>query len=240
MTCEGATALLPDYVLGTMAKSDQAEVRAHLRGCSVCRRQAAELEEGVATFARAAHHVDPPPDLRDRVMGVLGEEWAERPAPPPFWSGGRFRSLALVAAATVLAGTVAWGVVGQLRGDRNAADAAAYREFLAVLGGTDVRVAALEAVGGSGVEGSVLVYDSTVEQSWALILVRAPGFRGTLHAALSTPAGRTIDLFPMELDMGGEGDTWLVTSSNISRFDAVRVTTEDGILVARGQVRGHE
>jgi hypothetical protein len=237
VNCEEVRAQLPDYVLGTLGEPDRAAVRGHLRGCSICRRDAVSLDEGVALFASAAHEVSPPPDLRDRVMGVLSEEWAEAP------SGRQLldrRWLLMAAAAVLLVGAVAWGAISQVSSSRNAHDADSYRELLATLGGTDVRVTALTPVADSGVEGTAILYDSTREQSWGLILVRAREHRGELLATLVGPHGHTIELFPIELERDGEGSTWLVTSSDISMFNLVRVTAPDGTLVARGVVSDAE
>src|SRR5207244_12900321 len=81
--CEEVRQFLPDHVLGTLSETESAAVRRHLRACSSCRAESTELDGGVALFARAAHAAEPPPELRDRVMSVLEEEWAEVPARPP-------------------------------------------------------------------------------------------------------------------------------------------------------------
>jgi hypothetical protein len=231
VNCEEVRAQLPDYVLGTLDEPDRAAVRGHLRGCSVCRAEAIGLDQGVGLFASAAHEVPPPPNLGERVMSVLSEEWAETPSGlRPF----ERRWLLMAAAALVLIGVVVWGALAQASSNRNASDADAYRELLATLGGTDVRVASLTPIADSGVEGTAILYDSTREQSWGLILVRAREHRGELLATLVGPHGHTIELFPIELEQDGEGSTWLVTSSDISNFSLVRVTASDGTLVAQG------
>jgi hypothetical protein len=43
---------------------------------------------------------------------------------------------------------------------------------------------------------------------------------------------RRIDLRPMELGPGGEGSTWLVTSSNLASYDRVNLWDESGVLAS--------
>src|SRR5947208_7718459 len=82
MRCEEVRELLPDHALGTLDEVQATSVRRHLRGCGACRSDALALDRGVAMFASAAHELEPPAELRQRVMDVLDEEWAETPARP--------------------------------------------------------------------------------------------------------------------------------------------------------------
>jgi hypothetical protein len=77
-----------------------------------------------------------------------------------------------------------------------------YEALLGVLGGEDVRVGELQAVGPQELRGSVVIYDSKVGQSWVLVLVRAPGWEGTANVTL-VAGERTIDLHEMEFGAGG-------------------------------------
>jgi predicted anti-sigma-YlaC factor YlaD len=226
--------LLAEHLLGTLPATDDARVRRHLRGCAACRREVAALAEGVSTFARAAHDVRPPDELKDRVLAVLEEEWAEAPR-------ARARRPSVVAAALVAllaAAAVAFGVRGELRAERYEAAAASYQRLLEALGGDRVRVGTLHPVGDRTLRGSFVLYDSRVGQSWALVLVRAPGMEGRALATLWTPDRRRIDLHPLEFDAGGEAATWLVTSWDLRPFDRLSITAPTGELLARGAVWG--
>lgn len=227
MTCEEARPRLAEHLLGVLDETEGADVRAHLRGCAACRVEMAALDEGLATYSRAAHDVDPPDALQRRVLTVLEEEWSA--------DGARHRARRLtgwpawVAALLLLAGLVVWGVASNRTADRYQAQAARWTQFLTALGGEDVRVGALRGAGTNTLEGNVVVYDSEAGQSWALVLVRAPGMRGTANVALSV-GGRRIWLPELEFDEGGEGHTWLVTKSSLRPFETVTITSGGAVL----------
>ena len=241
MTCERVLEALPDYALGTLPETEAAAVRRHLRGCASCRADAATLDQGLVMFASVAHDVEPPPELKDRVMAVLKEEWADRPAPTAKRARPALRWVAVAAVAVALAGSVAWGT-GMAMSARHARvalaayqrDAESYRAFLSALGGTDVRVAKLQARGTSVVSGTAVLYDSDIGQSWVLVLARAPGMTGNADVALTGADGRTIKLFPMKFDERGDGSSWLVTSASIGGFDRVTLTAPGGSPIASG------
>jgi Putative zinc-finger len=250
VSCEDVRQLLPDHVLGTLSETESAAVRRHLRGCSACRSDAVDLDEGVILFARAAHAADPPQGLEERVMAVLEDEWdeadAEREAKGPSPSLRRARRSApmawqaVAALVIVLAGMATWAVIAQGNATRFREDAQSYRAFLGALGGKDVRVGQMMAPGSLALEGSAVLYDSDRGQSWALVLVRAPGLSGTANVRLEG-SGRTIQFpFPMRFDVDGEGATWLVTAADLSRFDRVVLMDPRGGVIAQAIVHAGE
>lgn len=229
MTCDEVRERLAEHLLGTLDEVADAAVRRHLRGCSGCRAEAVALGEGVGTFARAAHDVEPPEDLRDRVLSVLEEEWADTPpAPTPRRRAQAVRS----AVAVALVASLAWGAISTVRAARLEGAAERYEAFLAVLGGEDVRVGELRSAGPKEFRGSVVIYDSKVGQSWVLVLSRAPGWEGAANVTLLANDEARIDLHPMEFGPGGEGSTWLVTSSDLTAFDRVNVWDDSGMIAS--------
>jgi hypothetical protein len=162
-------------------------------------------------------------------------EQASREAPADRPRRSR-RWLALAAAVVVAAGAIAWGTAETIRANRTSATAAAYTRFLDALGGREVRVAKLTGERGRQVEGSAILYDSDVGQSWVLVLVRSPGATGKVQVVLKSP-NRRIDMHPTEFNDEGSTDAWLVTSNDISRFDRVLVYDGDGKLLATGRVQ---
>ena len=232
---------LGEHLLGSMPEDDDAAVRRHLRGCASCRREAAALGDGLAAFARAAHDVAPPDDLRDRVLGAIRDDRHDdrRDAAPtvaPMWR--RWALPALAAGLTLaLVASLAWGVGQARRADRATGDAASYTGLLAILGGTDFRAARLDPAGAQTLEGSVVVYDSHVDQSWAVVFLRAPGQTGYATPTLRADDGRTVEVWPLEFDRSGDGAAWLVTSVDLRPFDRLTVTAEDGTLLATADIR---
>ncbi len=237
MRCDEVRDLLAEHLLGTLHEPADMQVRRHLRGCSGCRRDMAALAEGMSTFARAAHELDPPEELKERVLSALQGDWAEGSARSA--SVRRpIRWMAWAAAVVLVAGSATWGLWSNNRAARYEASAAKYETLLASLGGENVRVANLRSQGPQQLEGSAVVYDSKVEQSWVLVLVRAPGMEGKATVTLSTRDGRTIQLHPMEFSAGGEASSWLVTSSNLRPFETVMIRDESGATIATGSVSG--
>lgn len=237
MTCDEVREQLADHLLGTLDDVTDAAVRSHLRSCGACRRETAAVAEGIATFARAAHEVEPPAELRDRVLGALSEEWAEPPAPTRARGSVRPWIASAVAAAAAVA-SLAWGFTQAGVAGRYERNATKYEAFLEALGGTNVRVGVVRSSGPQQIEGSAVLYDSDVEQSWALILVRAPGMTGDADVSLSSSSGgKTIPLHPLDFSEGGESSTWLVTSANIEAFDTVTITGPRGDVLATAAVR---
>lgn len=233
MTCDEVREQLAEHLLGTLDEVADTAVRRHLRGCSGCRAEAAALGEGVRTFARAAHDVEPPEDLRDRVLSVLEDEWAEA---PPTAAPRRGVRTTRAAVAVALVASLAWGAISTVHAARLEGAAERYEAFLAVLGGEDVRVGELKSAGRQEFRGSVVIYDSKVGQSWVLVLSRAPGWEGVANVTLHASDEARIDLHPMEFGPGGEGSTWLVTASDLTAFDRVNVWDDSG-MIASAEVR---
>ena len=234
MTCDEVLELLPEHLLGTLEGQEDLEVRRHVRGCTGCRREMVVLADGIASFARAAHDRTPPPELRDRVTTILEQEWRDaghfaHPGRRSLWLGRAAAALALIAA-------LAWGGVQTHRANVKATSAASYERLLSVLGGTEFRVGELERQGDLTIDGSVVLYDSHEGQSWAIVLVRAPGSTGTADVTLESPDGRVIEVRSIEFQSDGDGATWLVTSSDLGPFDRATITSDDGTVLATARI----
>jgi hypothetical protein len=235
VTCDEVRDQLGDHLLGTLDEITDAAVRSHLRSCGGCRRELAAMAEGIETFSRAAHEVDPPTELRDRVLGAIAEEWSE--ATPRAGTRRPVRTwIASAVAAVAVVASLGWGMSQARVADRYEESATKYEAFLHALGGKNVRVGVIEPAGSQDVDGSAVLYDSDVRQSWVLILVRAPGMTGQANVEMSSTTGRTIELRPLEFSDGGESSTWLVTSANLQPFDRVTITSPGGTVLATATV----
>jgi predicted anti-sigma-YlaC factor YlaD len=241
VTCEEVRDRLPDHALGTLDEVEDLRIRRHLRGCAQCRRELAAIGEGLTMFAAAAHDRTPPPELRERVLTTLAEEWRQDPVriPETRRVGGR---MVAVAASVALVAALAWGFTAERRASNAAADArettadaGSYRSLLATLGGTEFRVGRLGAVADARIEGSVVLYDSSVEQSWGVVLLRAPDLEGSVTATLSGPDDAAMRLHDIELT-DGAGSTWLVSPDDLHGYDHLTVRGADGQVVATADI----
>jgi predicted anti-sigma-YlaC factor YlaD len=235
VTCEQVRDQLAEYLLGDLNDVQEQAIARHLRGCGGCRTELASLGEGINTFARAAHELDPPEELKERVTGALREEWksAGRSAPERRRLGVLAWAAAFLA-VVVFSGSIAAAVVANGRAAALQAEAGKYHDFLATLGGENVRVGSLSPSGTQEVHGSVVMYDSSGDQSWVLVLVHAPGLQGQAHVTLHG-GSHEIDLRPLVLDSGGEGSTWLVTGADLTEFSSVSLQ-QQGSVLATGTV----
>ena len=238
MTCDEVRELLPEHLLGTLDGPEDLEVRRHLRGCAGCRTDMAGLSEGVEWFARAAHDRPPPTELHQRVMTTLEQEWADARTQQP--DARRSPWVARAAALVAIVAALGWGLSQTHRANVATDDAESYRTVLATLGGKEFRVGTLDPKTAHPLEGSVVLYDSHLGQSWGIVLVRAPGVSGTATVTLSTGDGAddtTIEAGKLEFQPDGDAATWLVTSSDLSPYDHLTITASDGTELATADIR---
>ena len=235
-TCDDVRPQLADFVLGTDAGLDDARIHRHLRGCGSCRRELDALEDGLgvfgSTFERPA-----PPELRETVLSSLTDEWTDgrsdrrRMPLPRAWRVAIAASLALA----VLAGT--FGVIQLGRAREEARDAASFRTVLATLGGTGFKVGTLEAATATPVEGSVVAYESSHDQSFVVVFVRTPRLTGNGSLLVSRSDGTSWDPGPIEFDGDGDAAVWWVTDRTIGSMTGLTVRAPDGSILATAGMR---
>ena len=236
-TCEDVRPLLADVVLDAPPSSDEVAIRRHLRGCGGCRRELDALRDGLGVFASTLER-PVPAELHDRVMGVLAEEWEAEPgardrAPVP----ARWR----IALAAAIVATVAAGIFGLVQFGRAgdfAKDATSFRTVLGTLGGTGFKVGSLEpASPGQPVEGSVVAYESSHDQSFVVVFVRTPGITGIGSLEVSRSDGTSWDPGPIQFDGDGDAAVWWVTDRSISSMTGLTITSPGGEKLATAALR---
>ena len=246
MTCDEVRELLPEHLLGTLEGPEDLEVRRHLRGCAPCRDERMKLEEGVSALSRAVHDQEPPTELRDRVLGTLGEEWEETervpttsvPSPGAGRERLRWRAFATAAAAILVVGSIAFGFAQGHRASLATTDAQSYRNLLVALGGKDFRIGELRPAEGSTMQGQVLIYDGDPSgdwSSWAIVFAKVPGYTGSATATLLSTVGESRALPAIEFEEG-DGKTWLVTYADLTRFNSLAVTSPTGQVLATAAI----
>jgi hypothetical protein len=237
MTCDDVRAQLPDLVLGSLDHKDELGLRRHLRGCAACRRELDALHEGLGVFASTLQRPDPP-ELHERVMDVLSEEWREMGAPAR--SRGHASKGWRIALSASLALAVVAGAFGllQLGRARDATrDATSFRTVLATLGGTGFKVGSLEASSDRPVEGSVVAYESSKDQSFVVVFVRTPELAGDGSLVVSKSDGTTWNPGPIEFDGDGDAAVWWVTDRSIATMTGLTVSAPDGSPLASAALR---
>jgi anti-sigma factor RsiW len=233
-TCDDVRPLLTDHALGSLAPGDEDVVSRHLRGCASCRRELEALREGAGVFGSSFDRT-PPPELRERVLEVLGEEWADadRAARPERRRG----ALAIAAALALALVAGAAAVIQTARAEGAGDDAAAYRAVLATLGGTGFRVGNLEPAGSTRVEGSVVAYESSHDQSFVVVFVRAPRLEGEGQLLATRADGTSWDPGPIAFDGDGDAAVWWVTDRSIASMSGLTVRAPDGSVLATASLR---
>ena len=139
------------YALGALPPSEHAAVVAHIESCPICAEEAASLQRAAAGLLESVPRIDPPAELRGRIMAVVESEAQlmraaagdrREPAAPRrrvSWSGGAGRWAATAAAMLVIGGVI--GAVTQTGGGSPTrtiqanAGSAAQRAYLAVRDG---------------------------------------------------------------------------------------------------------
>jgi anti-sigma factor RsiW len=246
MTCEEVRELLPEHLLGSLAETQDAAIRRHLRGCAECRDERVRLEDGVAALSYAADQA-PPDELRERVLDVVAQEWEapeedeEQPAAASTrrTSVSPLRWLAVAAVVILITVSAGWGVAQAQRANRLSADASSYQSLLATLGGKEFRIGTIQgANGAAGMGGTVVLYDGAPGSewnSWGLVMAHAPGYDGEARAMLLGSDGKTLELPPLKFT-NGEAATWLVTHEDITGYDRLVITGSDGSVLANARI----
>jgi len=170
-------------------------------------------------------------------MTTLEQEWTDARTQQP--ASRRSPWFARAAALVAIVAALGWGLSQTQRANVSAEDAASYRTVLATLGGKEFRVGTLDPKVAHPFEGSVVLYDSHQGQSWGIVLVRAPGLSGTATVTLSTGEGAnatTIDAGRLEFQPDGDAATWLVTSADLTPYDHLTITADDGTVLATAEI----
>lgn len=117
LTHDEAVLDLPALVIGVLDDDEAEAVSSHVAECTRCQEEQTRLEQSIALIGTTAPAIEPPRELRSRVLGLLNESVAE-PAPvsPPSLIP-RLLSFGLAAAAVLVIGFFGWALV--LRHDLN-------------------------------------------------------------------------------------------------------------------------
>ena len=236
-TCDQVRPMLPDHALTSLEAADELSVRRHLRGCAGCRSELTALREGVAAFASALER-PVPPELRERVLGVLEQEWTDTgDQVKATATRSRWDRVAVAAALIVAIAAGGFAVVQRERARSAQEDATGYRTLLATLGGTGFRVGEVRPAPGANVQGSVVAYESSHDQSFVLVFLRTPDVVGNGQLIVSRTDGTSSDPVEIRFDRRGDAATWWVTDRTVATLADVTVIAPDGSVLATASLR---
>jgi hypothetical protein len=238
MACAEVRDLLPEHALGTLDAITRSRVDQHLASCAGCRKEAAQLAEGVAGLGLHLPATPPPAELEDRVVEAVRGSAARAPR-------RRAGLLAAALAAVVASASIGWGLV--MAGRAQAPDARqSTREALVTLesfeqvlvgvgGGGNLETVHLRAVGGGPAGGGATRYDSVEAQGDSLVVVVGglPAGRGSYTVILRSGGSSMVAGILDELSSGqlGLGEEF---SRDLSGFDQVVVEDASGRRVLVG------
>jgi anti-sigma-K factor RskA len=102
------------YSLGALEPRDAAAVEAHAPTCARCSRELEATAPAVAVLGESVEQLEPPPELRERVLAIVHEEARDQPDEAPARSGERrgLRGLFLRPAVGLAALAIAAAGVG--------------------------------------------------------------------------------------------------------------------------------
>ncbi|MFL5907963.1 MAG: hypothetical protein ACJ75Z_10270 [Solirubrobacterales bacterium] len=71
------------FSLGALERDEEERVQAHAPGCARCTRELEALAPAVAVLGESVEQLEPPPELRERVLAVVRTEAEARQEPSP-------------------------------------------------------------------------------------------------------------------------------------------------------------
>lgn len=107
---------LAAYLLGALEPGEAAAIEQHLAGCEVCRAELEWLQPAVRVLPESVERVEPPAELRARIMGKIEDDVdVHEKRSPVRRSGGRFSlglrpAIGLAALVLVVAAVTGYAV----------------------------------------------------------------------------------------------------------------------------------
>ncbi len=238
MTCEELEELAGALALGATSPEETQAAHEHLAACSRPHRSVRELAATAVLLAEAVEPVEPPPDLRDRILAVargtadrVPRSRAERPFRAPAVRGERrpvgprVRPGWWAAAVLLLAlGLSLWNVELRRVLDRREAQLTAQQRVIDAVARGALVVPFTAAPGLGGARGAV-VWEAGQQPIVVFEGLPQPP-RGRVYQLWAIRAGRPEDL-GMTFRPGADG-RFLTVLPELSAVEAVAVTVETG------------
>ena len=239
MTCLQAREQLAEFVMDTLAVRQHREVERHLQWCHGCRKEVAELQEGLAGAALALPMVEPPPSLEDRVVTKVSDASGR-------WKVNRRRSVRVLAVAAMTAlllavGSLTWGLAMrhqvQSLGDRESAKTTALQALGGLVktlraGGEALSATLAPTKGFVGGGGAAIIVTAPNEPDLFMIQVIIPRpAQGPFEVLLQQRSGRTIRAGRLTL---ASNDVYILAAGGGFRQFSQALTGVTSVLVLDG------
>ncbi len=246
IACADVRERLDEYVLGALDQEDSRRLSRHLEWCAGCRKELAELEEGVAAVGLALEPIAPPAELEakvvERVALATGARARER---------RRFRIVTTIAVLATFFGVASLGYAAAVAGklSRLEAESATAVEQAQVLqglldtfGGRQILPARLGPVEGREGGGQAIVYLSGADSSdWVLVIAGGlPAGGGPYHASLVHGSGIEVPIGEMFPSQEGQVSAYRFFTQDLASFRRIVVTNDAGQVVLRGVIQALE
>jgi hypothetical protein len=241
MTCLQVREQLAEYALGTLSPEAARVVERHLEWCEGCRKEVAELQEGLIPLALSLAPAEPPRALEERVVTRIMTATGR-------WRATSRRGVRALVAATLAAVLVAFGALGWAVAERQKvfdvrnqaadqlAEAKAFAAVLQSAGATPSFANLRTTSQDSQASGTVLVYSGREVANFVLAQLLLPADKGSSYSfELTDRSGQVLS--GGNLTKTNNANTWLFldrTGRNLSHGVNVLVLDSSGSAVLTG------
>jgi putative zinc finger protein len=241
LACAEVRDRLADRVLGALTEDEHRELSRHLEWCAGCRKELAELEEGVAAVGLSLEPIAPPVELEAKVLQRVSEA-----AGLTARERRRFRIVTAVAVVMTFVAIISlsWAAIvagrfGRLQDETRTARVQAARldDLLEAFGAQQILPARLGPVAGRSGGGQAQVYLSDDHSDWVLVIAGGlPAEEGPYSASLVHPTGIEVPVGELYPAREGQVSAYRFFGQDLTAFGIVVVTDRAGRVVLRGVI----
>lgn len=239
LACAEVRDRLADRVLGALSEEEGREVTRHLEWCAGCRKELAELEEGVAAVGLALEPIAPPVELEAKVLRAVGEA-----AGLTARERRRFRIVTAVSVVMTFVAIISlsWAAVtagrfGRLQEETGRArdQAAQLNALLQAFGANQILPVRLGPVQEQTGGGQAQIYLADDLPDWVLVIAGGlPAEAGPYSASLVHATGVEVPVGELYTAREGQVSAYRFFGQDLTAFRTVVVTDRHGRVVLRG------
>jgi hypothetical protein len=242
MTCVEVRDRLTEHALGVLPPEEAGAVDRHLQWCAGCRKESAELQDGLASMALALTPADPHPSLEHRVVDRVAEAAGRRK--PNSRRRGRRLAVVAVAAAVVSLVSTTWAFSERIHSDdlaKSAARRVGHLKALARLNGGSSYQARLGAISDNQGFGTAVIVSAPNRDDLVLVDILPPSPNtGPYTVRLQTRSGRVVEAGRLKATTGGDLIFSDLTGRDLSQVRLVTVVNRAGWAVMTGVMHPYD